>query len=278
MREYKETFRTNSQKSASDLALYSAGSEPCLPDQGYGPIYRSYHVVHFVTAGSGELRIDDLVLPVAAGDAFVIPAGRVSLYRASHETPWTYSWINFLGMSATHYVSEITRSAPDRYVVHGLECDRYATLIQGVMGLEGEPTTQFLRGNSLLLEILAELLEDVGFREERDRADTLMDEVRFYLDMNYSKDLRLADVARRFAVSPDHLSRSFREEFGVSPKRYLMDLKFQKARGLLETTDLPVSVIARSLGFSDPLAFSRAFHRRYGLSPTAHRAGARGAG
>lgn len=272
MREYKETFRTTSQKSAADLALYSAGSEPCLPGQEYGPIYRSYHVVHFVTAGSGELRIDDLALPVAAGDAFIIPAGKVSLYRASRETPWTYSWINFLGVSATHYVSEITRSAPERYVVHSLECDRYATLIQGVIGLEGAPTIQFLRGNSLLLEILAELLEDVGFQDEQDRSETVMDEVRFYLDMNYSKDLRLADVARRFAISPDHLSRSFKEEFGVSPKRYLMDLKFQKAQGLLETTELPVSVIARSLGFSDPLAFSRAFHRRYGLSPTAHRA------
>ena len=272
MREYKETYRTLRQKSAADLALYSAGTEACRPYQEYGPIYRAYHVIHFVTAGAGTLEIDGLTLPVGAGDAFIIPAGKVSRYEADAADPWTYSWVNFLGVNAQTYVGELLRAAPEHYVARGLECDRYATLVQGIIGLGGPATTQYLRGNSLLFEVISELLEDVGFDEKDLVASSVIDDVKFFLDVNYSRDLRLSDVARRFAVSPDYLSRAFKAAYGVSPKRYLMNLKLERAASLLETTELPVSVVARSLGFADPLAFSRTFSHTYGSSPTAWRA------
>lgn len=275
MREYKETYRTLHQKTAADLALYSAGAEACNPRQGYGPTYRSYHVIHFVTAGSGTLEIDGLTLPVSKGDSFIIPAGKISRYEASAADPWTYSWVNFLGVNAQAYVGELTRTAPEHYVIHGLECERYATLVQGIIGLDGSATTQYLRGNSLLFEILSELLEDTDFDERELVASSVIDDIKFFLDVNYSRNLRMRDVARRFAISPDYLSRAFKAAYGVSPKRYLMNLKLERAASLLETTDLPVSVVARSLGFQDPLAFSRTFSRIYGVSPSARRAESR---
>lgn len=271
MREYKETYHTLHQKTVADLALYSAGSEECRPGQEYGPICRSYHVVHFVMAGRGTLYIDGLALPVHAGDAFIIPAGKVSRYAADTTEPWTYCWINFLGMNAQNYVAELTRSVPERFVVHGLDVEDYVALIQAVIGLDGTRTVQYLHGNAILYEILAKLFQDIGFDDAQLAKSSVIDDVKFFLDMNYAKDIRLHDVARRFGVNPDYLSRAFKGAFGVSPKRYLLDLKLQKACSLLETTDLPVAVVARSLGFADPLAFSRTFSKRYGAAPTAWR-------
>ena len=70
---------------------------------------------------------------------------------------------------------------------------------------------------------------------------------------------------------PHYLTRIFKERFGITPKQYLTDLKLKKACGLLCSTELPVAVVAESLGFEDALAFSRLFRREYGVSPSNYR-------
>ena len=56
-----------------------------------------------------------------------------------------------------------------------------------------------------------------------------------------------------------------------APKQYLTELKLKKACGLLRSTQLPVNVVAESLGFEDALAFSRVLKKAYGVSPTGYR-------
>ena len=58
-------------------------------------------------------------------------------------------------------------------------------------------------------------------------------------------------------------------ELGVSID--LKNLKLKKAQALLKTTDLPISVIADSLGFDDQLAFSKIFKKEYSISPSEYR-------
>ena len=74
-----------------------------------------------------------------------------------------------------------------------------------------------------------------------------------------------------FTLTSIMLTRAFHEKFGISPKKYLLQLKFKKAARLLATTQLPVSIISNSLGFEDQLAFSRTFKKFYNVSPTDYR-------
>ena len=74
------------------------------------------------------------------------------------------------------------------------------------------------------------------------------------------------------------MTRTFHEKFGISPKRYLMELKLKKACRLLTTTTLPIVMISGSLGFDDQLAFSRIFRKEYGESPSDYRKKRRGEG
>ena len=60
MIEYKETKHTLQRKAVSDLSLYSAGYEQCVPGHHYGPICRSYQLIHFVLSGKGELEMRSL--------------------------------------------------------------------------------------------------------------------------------------------------------------------------------------------------------------------------
>jgi AraC-like DNA-binding protein len=83
--------------------------------------------------------------------------------------------------------------------------------------------------------------------------------------------LTLDDVARVACLSPNHLLRTFRALFHVTPHQYLTERRLDVARGLLERTDLSVTQVCLNVGFTSLGSFSRLFSRRVGVSPDAYR-------
>ena len=88
----------------------------------------------------------------------------------------------------------------------------------------------------------------------------------------------VAELASRAAVSRSLLDERFRDVLGRSPIRYLTEWRMHLAEELLATTDVGVASVARRVGYDSEEAFSRAFKRARGLSPTHWRAGSRGQG
>lgn len=276
MKEYKEIYHTLMYKSNSDMSLYSVGYEECSPGYSYGPKIRSYHMIHFVFEGKGDVHINEHVFHLNAGDAFLIPAGKVSYYEADKDNPWHYAWINFLGINSHMYLSQIMTSTDGIYVIRSLETAKYKTLIMDILDIQETSTSQYFRVTGILYQIMAMLFQDIGFQENSWGRFSVIDEVKFYLDINYAEKIRLQDIARKYGVHPNYLTRAFHEKYGVSPKQYLMDLKLKKACRLLTTTELNISVIAGSLGFDDQFSFAKCFKKSYAVSPSDYRKQSRG--
>lgn len=87
--------------------------------------------------------------------------------------------------------------------------------------------------------------------------------IRERLDGN----IHLSDMARECGLSVSHFTRAFRKSFGVSPYRWLLERRIDRAKALLATSDIPITTIAIQSGFSDQAAFTRAFGRIVGDSP-----------
>ncbi|WBB61797.1 helix-turn-helix domain-containing protein [Streptomyces sp. WMMC500] len=92
-----------------------------------------------------------------------------------------------------------------------------------------------------------------------------------WLYRNLHRRLTLADIARRTGVSVRHLHRLFRAQTGTTPLRWLVWARVERARELLETTDLSVEEIARLTGFGSPVSLRTHFCRRVGAPPSAYR-------
>jgi transcriptional regulator GlxA family with amidase domain len=90
--------------------------------------------------------------------------------------------------------------------------------------------------------------------------------------------LTLEDLARHGRVSVRTLTRRFREEVGLSPNRWVTQQRVDRARTLLETSDLPVESIAYESGFGSATALRQHLHAAIGVSPTAYRRTFRTAG
>jgi transcriptional regulator GlxA family with amidase domain len=83
--------------------------------------------------------------------------------------------------------------------------------------------------------------------------------------------LPVAVLARRLGLTANALTHRCRETLGVAPARALRHHRLDRARALIETSDLPVREVALRLGFADPFHFSRAFKRHHGIPPSALR-------
>lgn len=79
------------------------------------------------------------------------------------------------------------------------------------------------------------------------------------MDLNYYDAIKIKHIANFLNVNVNYLSSAFKEEFNLSPKQYLMKLKIRKAKKLLSTTNNTITVVAKSVGFNDSLAFSKVF-------------------
>lgn len=271
MKEYIENHNSLMYKLTSDLSFYSAGYEECAPGYGYGPKYRPYHLIHFVVRGKGTLHINEHIFHVSAGDCFLIPAGKVSYYEASKIDPWCYAWANFLGINSQMYLYQLMSTSKDKYILHNLDTVKYKELIFKIMSMQGNSTSKYLLSNSIFLQILAMLFDEVKFSDNNLKKLSIIDEIKFYLDVNYTEKVKLKDLARKFGIHPNYLTRMFHVRYGISPKQYLTSLRLYRACKLLTTTDLSIAIIASSLGFDDQFIFSKVFKKEYDMSPSVYR-------
>ncbi len=83
--------------------------------------------------------------------------------------------------------------------------------------------------------------------------------------------LTLEDLAAEARLSPCHFARAFKASTGVSPHRYHVNLRVQRVREWLETTDLPISEIAARAGYNDPSYLARLFRAELGTTPACYR-------
>ena len=83
--------------------------------------------------------------------------------------------------------------------------------------------------------------------------------------------LTVEQLARRAAMSPRHFARAFVAETGLTPGRFLEDLRVEAARRLLEHTSRGVDDVARACGFGTSETMRRAFLRSVRVPPSEYR-------
>jgi two-component system, response regulator YesN len=96
--------------------------------------------------------------------------------------------------------------------------------------------------------------------------------VIFIMRDSFHREISLDNIAQVVNLSTWHLSHLFKVETGEPPIQYLKRLRMQKAKELLETTFLSVKEISGKVGLMDESHFVRNFKKKYGRSPTKHRA------
>lgn len=92
-----------------------------------------------------------------------------------------------------------------------------------------------------------------------------------YIHAHFAEPLSIGDIARAAGVNSGYFTRFFKATAGVPPRRYLTEVRFERAKELIRTSRKSMTQIAAECGFADQSHMTNIFRRRVGMTPTAFR-------
>lgn len=266
------------KKESVELSLTFCGYEECDAGYHYIPRKRNYYMLHFMSKGRGICNLNGKTHYVEENDAILIYPDMDYSFVADPEEGCTFLWIGFVGMRAEECAmhSGFFREHMIRKTGHVADMEM---LVEKMLEVREMTFANDLRRNGLLKLFFAELIDEYSseISEKNVQQDSSAEASEYiknaidYIAKNYSQNLKINELADYVGVNRSYLASSFKKATGYSPKEYLLSLRMEKAKSLLETTDMPVNGISNSIGYGDQLAFSRMFKRYTGVSPTVYR-------
>lgn len=109
------------------------------------------------------------------------------------------------------------------------------------------------------------------FAETQSAGEQAVALARAYVEENCHRDLTLRQVAAHVYLSPYYFARLFKAHTGMTLGEYVTDFRMRKACDLLRSTSLPVTAVAKRVGYCSPSYFSALFSKTFGMSPGQYR-------
>jgi AraC family transcriptional regulator len=220
------------------VGIYRKG-DICITPAGIEGAFRSKGGDHFV-----QVQIEPQLLKLAAEEITEIDASNLELIPQFH--------------SRNLQVEQITMML-------------HSELIQG----NGW-------GNKLYIESLRNALAVILLRGycanaintsyyEGGLCNRLLLSVTDYINDNLSTEIKLSDLAELAGISQFHFSRLFKQSMSMSPYRYVMTQRIERAKSLLKNPHLSITDIALSLGFNSQSHLGKHFRKVTGVTPKDYR-------
>jgi AraC family transcriptional regulator len=227
---------------------------------------------------SGERRLDGSRLGGPGGldrGVDIVPAG-ATLTGWSGVDSWIGCTVIMLGNGLDKIVGA-SDAVPTFAPAIGMRNDLLAALVARIRGLSASETwrTDALLSETLLALLVQELASIQHSAVGRQACPTTRGGlslraqriIREFIKSNLHQRIDLGTLASQVGMSRFHFARSFKTSFGVSPHRYLLSERVQRAGQLIQQTDDPISEIALRVGFSSSSELSRLFRQERGCAP-----------
>lgn len=117
--------------------------------------------------------------------------------------------------------------------------------------------------NSSQLEI-----SSLSLKETDREKQVVVNNIVYFIETHHTEDISLEILAETLYISPTYISKVFKEETGDSPINYLIKVRLNRAKQLLETQQTTVKEVAEMVGYQDAYHFSKLFKKHYGQSPS----------
>ncbi|MCG7408307.1 AraC family transcriptional regulator [Paenibacillus sp. ACRRX] len=129
-----------------------------------------------------------------------------------------------------------------------------------------------LRVKELFLSIMHQVLVGCKYREScsYDTSKKVIEEAVAYINGHYMNPLTLDELAELHAMSSKRFSYFFHKYTGFRPIDYVIHYRMERASELLQAGHFPIRDVAVSVGYTNPLYFSRVFKKKFGVSPSAY--------
>jgi len=228
------------------------------------------HQVLLVESGGGEARLEDGAHALKPIRVVNVPRDHIHGFSF---TPGTRGWVVTAAMETIEQLlassDGVRQVLSQARVVRGTK--RISTAIEQIFAeFAGRrfARAQILRSLlGALIGLVAREMVEAGMASGATSGAGLFQRFETLLDKHFLEHWTVANYADALCVTPTHLSRIARAANGRAASQLILERLIREARRNLVYTNLPISTIAYSLGFSEPAYFSRVFSAASGCSP-----------
>ena len=261
---------------STEITLVHMGKESCTPYYVFSGAREEY-IIHFILSGRGFYSANGNTWSLNGGQVFLILPNATVVYCSDAVDPWSYAWIGFRG-SETKSILKQCGFTRNNLVLPSPSPDEFLGCFDELFEHVSLSYTDGLYRDSVLLKLLSilcrsysQLSREEDFWQNSGSGNAYVNQVIDYINEMYMKGISVADIANHIGISQAHLNHIFQEELNLSVQNFLTDFRLYKAAMQLVNTSLSIKEISHLAGYRDPLVFSKAFKRRFDVSPKQYR-------
>ncbi|MBT1154086.1 helix-turn-helix transcriptional regulator [Aminobacter anthyllidis] len=231
----------------------------------YGPLTGNYVALLMVHEGTAKATCDGNITIVEAGECGLFLGEQLSLFEYEKGKRNKVSWCEAFPVNLPESAALSLRGAISKIPISA----RLETIQRLGLGLtQGTETDIRIVCETLAQSLIAAYFHEAQISERERHTPRSIHRARRYMEENFAKELTVGQLADMLALTPSHLVSAFRKHIGVTPVRYLWQIRAAHGRQLLLHSDLPVLEIAERCGYKNPYHFSRQIKLHFGMPPT----------
>lgn len=267
--ESKRTIYTPSEFAKESLIyLQEIGQTKALIKHTSSRSKLDSYLFFIVLDGTGFLTYNGINYQLEKGSCVFIDCN--SKYSHTSDN-WTIEWIHFNGQSMQNiYNKYIDRNGLN--IFKSKQFNIYKQLIDDIQNTTN--LNDYLSDMNISLEIsnlLTQIMKETVLESNKERNTYDISAIKKYIDDNYLKKTSLDDISNIFYINKYYLIRLFKNTYGVTINRYILEKRITKAKELLRFSDLNIKDISIKCGIQDSNYFSRLFKQIEDESPNKYR-------
>lgn len=273
-----------------NLQMLNVGLARHDGDWNWQQVSSPFTRIFLVTEGEAHLHIPDMVVDLRPGYMYIIPPYTVHSYECKgvfchyylhfyegfkNETN-VFEMFDFPFEVATsdicrHIFEEMCHDYPDAKLPESnpQTYDNAASFTDYVRRYNSLLLWQKMRLRGSMLLLFSRFLQHSTPKVWT--ADERLAKVLEYANKHLYEDIDISNLANIACINKFYLIRLFKQEFGMSPMRYITKRRMERSQLLLLTSDKPVKEVAYAMGFNDHSYFIRQFKKIVGITPLEYR-------
>lgn len=237
-----------------------------------GRVLGEYQLVYLVS-GHGIFESSHCpVQRIQTGNLFMLFPGEWHSYRPLSETGWEEYWVGFKGKEMDDKVLNGFFSVYSPVFRLGLsdELVRLYSLVFDLSQKRPAGYQQYMSG--IVSHVLGIVYsQNMLTRQFVPKIEDMVNKAKIFISENLQSAVYPEQVAEHLKVNHSYFCRKFKEYTGFSPSRYILEIRLQRSKQLLCSTDLNSQQIAYDCGFESSGYFCMVFRKNVGMSPLEYR-------
>lgn len=225
----------------------------------------------YIHQGKGHFFLNGQELILGEGCTVLYRPFEIQRYSFRHSENAVFFWLHFSGSDIPALLQESGLDQPVMYtgMASCIPCLFEGIIRELMLKQNGYLPMSNLKGQELIWMLAREAKKQRGGNRNRYNAE--MEEIIETIHLKYDQDLTIESLAREYGTSTSWFIKEFSKYTGVTPKKYINEVRLNHAKELLSSTNYNISKISAVCGFENPLYFSRSFQKNYHIAPTKYR-------